>query len=241
MPMLNQAAAQAPQGAPPPPQGAPQGAPQGGAPGGAPPGMPQPGQPEEQLDPNIGKVDVTTAAGQADPNNVAQATGAAGAVGQARQQVNRQPGLSSDETEATPEEQAAYEEALDAVHQVLYEDPERSKAIAGMLDPRDKIGTLVKTSLQLIQQIDEGVDLHEAVIADIAVDVSDRLIEMAEQVHEMEFSEKETQAVAGATWEGVMELFGMDAGSVEEMTQGMSDEELQGMEDQYKGFVEGKA
>ena len=217
MPMLNQAAQGAPQGAP--PQAQPQQAP---------------------VDPAVGKVDVTTPEGQADPNNVAQATSTAGAVGQARQQVNRQPGLMGDETEASPEEQAAYDEALDVVHQVLYEDPERSAAIVGMLDPRDKIGTMVKTSLQLLQQIDEGVDLHEAVIADITTDINDRLIELAEQVKEMEFSEKETQAVQGAVWEGAMEMFGMDASSVEEMTQGMSDEDLSGFEDTYKGFVEGK-
>ena len=215
MPMLSQAAAQAPQGAPPAPQA--------------------------PLDPNIGKVDVTTPEGQADPNNVAQATNAAGAVGQAREQVNRKQGLGGEEEEATPEEQAAYEEALDVVHQVLYEDPERSSAIVEMLDPRDKIGTLVKTSLQLLQQIDEGVDLHEAVVADITMDINDRLIELAEQVQDMEFSEKETQAVAGATWEGAMEMFGMDASTVEEMTQGMSDEDVKGVEDSYKGFVEGNS
>lgn len=144
-----------------------------------------------------------------------------------------------EETEATPEEQQSYDESLEAVHRVLYEDEERSAAIVQMLDPADKIGSVTKTALSLIQQIDEKVDMDEGVVAEISVDLTDRLIELGENTHGMVFSEKETQAVAGATWEGVMEIFGLDAQGVKDMTAGMSPEEIDGLEKQYKGFVEG--
>jgi len=125
------------------------------------------------------------------------------------------------------------------VHRVLYEDEDRSAAVVQMLDPQDKIGSVTKTALTLIQQIDEKIDMDEAIVAEITTDLTDRLIELGERVHGMEFSEKETQAVAGATWEGVMEVFGMDAQSVKSMTAGMDPSEIDAIEKQYKGYVEG--
>lgn len=186
------------------------------------------------VDPNIGTVDVTTPEGQANPNTVATPTSVEGAVATAREGQGQS--LQGEEQQATPEEQAEYERALEAVHQVLYEDPERSASIAGMIQPQDKIGSVVKTGVSLIKQIDEQVDMDQNVVAQITVDLADRLIELAETAHNITFSEQELKAVAGATWEGVMDLFGFDQQSVQEMTAGMTPEDLKGYENQYKGF-----
>lgn len=192
------------------------------------------------VDPNIGQVDVTTPEGQANPNNLAPNDSAAGKVDEARKATNRSEGLQGGEQDATPEEQASYEEALDALHQMLYEDEQRSNDIAGMLQPEDKVGSVVKTAAMLMKQLDEGIDLDESVVAEITVDMVDRLMEMAETAHNITYSEKEAQAVAGAAWESVMALFGSDEpdpGQLEEMTQGMSEQDLKGYEEQYKGFL----
>ena len=186
--------------------------------------------------PGVGAVDVTTPEGQADPNNFAAPSGAAGAVGQLR---SGDKGNIMEEKEATPEEQAEYDQALEAMHRILYEDEERTNAVLQMLDPQDKIGSTTKTAIQLLQKMDEKLDMDEAVVAEVTVELADRLIELGERAHGMEFSEKETQAVAGATWEGVMELFGLDANSVKEMTAGMDPKEIDAIEKQYKGYVEG--
>lgn len=192
------------------------------------------------VDPSVGQVDSTSPEARADPNLVTgQPTSAAEAVDQARAAANPAGPITGPEEEATPEEQANYERALDGLHQILYEDPERSKAIADTLQPNDKVGSIVKTGVMLIKQLDEKLDLDQNVIAEITVDTADRLMELGEASKDMTFSEKETQAIAGATWEGVMALFGMDDESVRDMTSGMSPEEIKGLEAQHKQFVEG--
>jgi len=190
-----------------------------------------------EKDPNIGQVDVTTAEGQLNPNTIAQPQDGATAIAAAQGRQGKS--LAGEEEQATPEEQAEYERALDALHQVLYEDEERSNSIVGMIQPEDKIGSVVKASVLVIKQLDEGVDLDENVVAEITVDTADRIMELAETAHNISFSEQETKAVAGATWEGVMALFGMDEESVREMTAGMSPEQIKGYEKEYKSMVEG--
>ena len=131
---------------------------------------------------------------------------------------------------------------MSGLNQILYEDEERSNAILGMIQPEDKVGSLVKTGVMLIKQLDEGIDLEEGVIAQVTMDTGDLLIELAETGHNIEYSDKEAQAIAGSLWEGVMALFGTeeaDPAQLEEMTQGMSPEDLQGYEEQYKGFLGG--
>lgn len=193
-----------------------------------------------EVDPNIGLVDVTTPEGQANPNNLAPDNNPMSQIEQARADTNRTGGLAGEDQQATPEEQQAYEEAMDALHQVLYEDEQRSQGIAAMLQPEDKVGSVVKTTAMLMKQLDEGIDLDESVIAEVTVEMADRLMEMAETAHNIEYSEKETQAVAGAAWESVMALFGgdePDPQQLEEMTQGMTEEDLKNAETQYKGFL----
>jgi hypothetical protein len=139
--------------------------------------------------------------------------------------------------EASPEEQQEYERALGAVNRVMYGDPNTSRSIADQLRPEDKIGSTVKASILLIKQLDEKIDMDEVVIPQITQEVADRMIDMGEQVKGMEFSEQDAQAVLGATWEGVMEVFGIDPETYEEFTQGMSEQDIQGYSQQYKQFL----
>jgi hypothetical protein len=190
------------------------------------------------VDPAVGQIDSTSPEARADPNIVTgNAASATEGVIQAREAKNAGPSLAGEDEEATPEEQAEYDRALDGLHQILYEDPERSQAIADTLQPQDKIGSVTRTAIMLIKQLDEGIDLDENVVAEITVDTADRLMEIGEASKGMTFSEKEAQAVAGATWEGVMALFGVDQDSVTEMTAGMTPEQLKGYEQQHKQFV----
>lgn len=192
------------------------------------------------VDPSVGQIDSTSPEARADPNIVTgNAASATEGVLQARAAKNAGPSLAGEEEEATPEEQAEYDRALDSLHQILYEDPERSQAIADTLQPEDKVGSVTRTAVMLIKQLDEGIDLDENVIAEITVDTADRLMEIGESAKGMTFSEKEAQAVAGATWEGVMALFGVDQDSVTEMTAGMTPEQLNDYEKQHKEFLGG--
>lgn len=189
---------------------------------------------EEQ---DVGKIDVTSPEAATNPDVIGSPASAQAGAATARDTVNRQDGAKAGDQEATPEEQAEYERAVTALHTVLYENEGTSQGIVDMLQPEDKVGSTAKAAILVIQQLDEKLDMGETVIPEITLDVADRIIELAERGKGMEFSEKETQAVVGATWEGVMELFGVDESSYEELTQGMSDEEISGYEKEYKGYL----
>lgn len=189
----------------------------------------------EQMDEMANAEDVT-APGAAAGVSTAPPSAEAG-VQIAREEVNRGDGAGGEEGEASPEEQAEYERVLGAINRVMYGDENTSQSIADQLQPQDKIGSTVKASLLLMKQIDEKVDMDEVVIPQITQEVADRMIDLGEQVKGMQFSEQEVQAVAGATWEGVMEIFGVDPDSYEELTQGMSPEQVQGFEKEYNGYL----
>jgi hypothetical protein len=156
----------------------------------------------------------------------------------AQESVRPGQGMASGpETEATPEEQQDYERATQVLSKVLYEDERTSEAVLKQLQPQEKIGSVAKTSMMVIKQIDEKIDLDEVIIPQFTQDVVDRVVDLYENAHGDEFSEQETQAVLGSAWEGVMEMFGVDEESYAELTAGMSQEEFGSYEQQYKQFL----
>ena len=211
MPMLDQAAAQQQ-----PAQAAP--APQAEAPAPTPPQASRPA-----------RGDLSDMNTPASPNK---------GKGVADSYTRRSGGLKGNNEEAaTEEEQAELERAIGALSKVIYEDDNTSQAIQDQLRPEERIGSIAKASILLVQQLDEKLDLDEVVIAQFTQEVADRVIDLYENKNQEEVSEEDAQKVLGATWEGVQELFGVDEDSYEEMTQGMNDKDIDGYTKQYKQFL----
>lgn len=179
---------QMPAGQPPPQVQPPAGPPAGSAPvdaapaAGAPPMSPQGPEPPEQVSDPEGNPVVTDVT------------------------------MEKPEQTASPQEQKEYERATAAMHEVLYGSPETSNSVVKALQhtPTEKIDPLVKTSVMIMSQLDEKIDLDENVIAQVTQDLVGRLIEMAETRYSIEYSDVEMQQALGATWEGVTQMFGAD-------------------------------
>lgn len=154
-------------------------------------------------------------------------------------QESMRPGqgsLKGPDLEATEDEQAEYERAMAALSKVLYEDERTSNAVVRQLTPEEKVGSIAKASMLVISQLDQRLDFDEVIIPQFTQDVTDRIVDLYENVHG-EVSEQEAQRAFGATWEGVMEMYGVDENDYAELTAGMSDEEFQGYKQQYKSFL----
>lgn len=140
------------------------------------------------------------------------------------------------EANVSGEEQLEYEKALDELGEVLYKNEAASDALLGMIQPENKVDTTVKTIVRLITQIDEKIDIAESVFYTITMEAVDRLTEMAEE-NGVSFSEKETQQVAMAAWEGVMGVFGGDEPMEEDysaLSQDLSDADIKQGQTQYE-------
>lgn len=145
-----------------------------------------------------------------------------------------QGAAAGEDVPATEDEQREYERAMGALSKILYEDERTSASIVRQLTPEEKIGSVAKASMLTITQLDQKLDFDESIIAEFTQDVVDRIIDLYENVHSEEFSDQEMKQALGATWEGIMEVYGVDEEDYAELTAGLSDEEFEGYKSQYK-------
>jgi len=188
---------------------------------------------------NPGAVDVTSREAATDPNVQGAPATPANGVAAARAAADDTPSADAGEEQASPEEQAEYDRAMEAVSTVLYKNQGTSEAINDMLQPQDKISSVVQATMMTLHQIDSQLDLDESVIPQVMSDIADLVMDMGEQTKEMTFSEKEAQAVLGSCWEATMEMYGVDEDGYNNMTKDLSDKQISGYEQQYQDMLKG--
>ena len=153
------------------------------------------------------------------------------------------PSASADETEtvseeaATPEEQAEYERAVGALYAMLYTNEGTSKAVLDMIQPNNKVDSIAKAAVLIIQQLDDKLDLDEAVIPQLVMDVPDELIEIGERAKGMTFSDGELQAILGATQELTMQVFDVDAKKAQQLVGSLSPDQRASAERTYQKYL----
>lgn len=231
--MLSQAAQAA--GQVPPPGGAPGGAP----PGGAPPGTQ--GQPAMPVDP--GAPVPPPQAGQLGQPGGRDTVGPGSPMpGMPINMPGEGPAyqgeeISMEEEPATGREQAEYERAVKAMERILYGEDRLADAVMKQIDPNDKVSSTTKATALLIQQLDEKIDLDEIIIPQLTMDAVDTITELAEARYGIPFSEQETQATMGATWESVMAMFGVDEDDYNQLRSQFSNEDMDKLRASHQGFL----
>jgi len=111
----------------------------------------------------------------------------------------------ADESQDIPE----VERGLQAITEALYKNDETANAFVQALKPEDPVGSLVKTSIQLITEIDNQLNLSERSIAPLAVIACGELMEIGEAAKGIVLEEKQQQQVVMATWEGILSAYGV--------------------------------
>lgn len=139
------------------------------------------------------------------------------------------PPTGEGEEPATPEEQAAYERAFRALNKIMYTDQKSSQSVFDMLQPEDKIGSVSRAAMMLVKSLDDKLDMPETIIAQITQDAVEQLCDLAERAKQMPLSEQEQQQAMGATWEGVMEIFGQPVEDMKQFAQVSQKDAQKGM------------
>lgn len=145
----------------------------------------------------------------------------------------------TDGEEASPEEQAEYERAMAGLYEAMYQNPKSSRAILDMIQAEDKIGSVAKAVVLLVEQLDKKIQLDEAVVPQITQDAAERVVEMAERGKKIQFSEQELQAIAGASLEGVMQVFGASPEDAQQFMSSMPPEQQAKVKQGYEQMVAG--
>ena len=141
--------------------------------------------------------------------------------------------------QATPEEQQEYERAMKAMSAAIYGNDKIADAIVNQIKPDDKVSSTAKASIMFVQQLDEQIQLDEAVVAEVTQEATSRLMELAESRHGIEYGGREQQVILGAAWEGVQSLFGMDEQQAQSLMSSIGDNDLADLKGQHEGFLNG--
>lgn len=219
-PQLAQAAAQA--GAP--PVGAEAGA-------GAPPPASAPGAQEQAAAPSPEPAAPPPGAGApppgADPRaqQGARAGNPAGAVEPYLQQADQR-------------EQHEYSRAIRAMAKVLYSNDNTANSIVDQIRPDSLVSDTAKVATIFIKELDRKINMDESVIAEVTRESVERISELAEARHQVQYSMPDLEKILGATWESVQSMFGNeDVEGFTQTVQGMRPEDLQTLQAQQNQIL----
>ena len=130
-------------------------------------------------------------------------------------------------------EQKEYERAMRAMAKVLYGNDKTANAIVDQVDPNDIIGSTSKVGMLFIKELDRKINMDEAVIAEVTRESVERITELAEARHSIEYKAADMEKVLGSVWEGVQSMFGNeDVDGYTQTVQGMKPQDLQTLRDQ---------
>ena len=179
------------------------------------------------------------------PGAPAPAPGAGGPPSQARQVDPGAPAVEGQlppgmqEERASPEEQKEYERAMQALSKLLYSNDKIANSIVDQVQPDDKISSTVKVSTLVINQLDSKIQLDESVVASVSQEAVERISELAEARHGIQYGDRELQVIMGSVWEGVQAMFGMEQQDAEALMAGVGGDGLAQLKGQYEGFLNG--
>ena len=151
-----------------------------------------------------------------------------------------QPGASNvhaPDQPATPEEQAEYDRASAALQQALYENSETRVAVASMLRPEERVGSIAKAAMMILTTLDNENDFDEVTLPSLLEETVDRLEEIYEAKTGEDLSDNDSKAALISAFEGLMEVYPVQPDDYAQLTQGMDNTEVDGMEDEYRSAL----
>ena len=120
--------------------------------------------------------------------------------------------------DASPEQQKEYERAIRAMAKVLYGSDKTANAIVDQITPKDLVSSTVKVTALFIKELDRKINMDVAVVSEVTRESVERIAELAEARHQVEYKTQDMEQVLGAVWESVQSMWGNEGG-VEEYNQ----------------------
>lgn len=143
--------------------------------------------------------------------------------------------------DATPEEQKEYERAIRAMAKVLYGNDKTANSIVDQITPNDLVGSTAKVSMLFIKELDRKINMDQMVVAEVTRESVERIAELAEARHQVEYKAQDMEQVLGATWEGVQSMFGNEGGgeSFQQTVNQMAPQDLEALQQQNTQILSG--
>lgn len=133
---------------------------------------------------------------------------------------------------------AEIERGANGVAKALYDNPQTSKAILGMVSDKEKVGSTAKASMFLVKQVADKLKLNTRVVPPLLTMTVADVIKFAQKEKGIEYSEKEIQQTYMATWELMFEVYQVPRelrAQISGKLQGADKSQLSKIEEIYKG------
>lgn len=134
---------------------------------------------------------------------------------------------------AKPEQQAEYNKANQMLYQTLYQNTGAGNAVVKGVVPTHKIDSAVKIAVLLVDQIDKKLNLDQAIILPFTKDVVAHVMDVAEQVKGIQYSDDEANAVLGSAVQAVLHIFGVTKAQAKAFTAHMTPEDHKQVSNDY--------
>jgi len=143
--------------------------------------------------------------------------------------------------DASAEEQKEYERAIRAMAKVLYGNDKTANSIVDQIRPDDLVGSTAKVSMLFIKELDRKINMDQMVVAEVTRESVERIAELAEARHRVEYKAQDMEQVLGSTWEGVQSMFGNEGGgeSFQQTVNQMNPNDLETLQAQNSQILAG--
>lgn len=140
--------------------------------------------------------------------------------------------------QADPRQQQEYERAMRGMAKVLYGTDNTANAIVDQIKPNSLVSDTAKVSMLFVKELDRAINMDESVIAEVTRESVERIAELAEARHGIEYQPTDMEKILGATWEGVQSMFGNeDVEGYIQTVQGMNPQDLQALKQQQESIL----
>lgn len=140
--------------------------------------------------------------------------------------------------QADPQEQQEYQRAMRGMAKVLYGNDKTANAIVDQIKPNSLVSDTAKVSMLFIKELDRKINMDENVIAEVTRESVERIAELAEARHGIEYQPTDMEKILGATWEGVQSMFGNeDVQGYTQTVQSMAPQDLQALKQQQEAIL----
>jgi hypothetical protein len=137
------------------------------------------------------------------------------------------------ETQATPDEQQAYEQALQAASEILYRGDDTHEGVLKMLRAGEPVDSLVKTSLFVLTQLDQKLNLPEAVLLQLLTTLFDLLQEIAAKANLFTLTPQQEKTGLAAAQQALLQVYGVGEEDLTGLTEGMTEADVADVSQTY--------
>jgi len=150
-------------------------------------------------------------------------------------------GLYDWEEEATEEEQAAFEAAVDEASDIVYTNEQSHQGILKMIaNAASPSEGYIQSVLTIVTELDKKLDLPVGVLPGLSIEVFNMIDDIATASGAAELTDEEAQLAQAGVQDGLDKAYGLEEQEMEGISESLSDKDVQQLKSIYERATNGQ-